>query len=214
VLIACEFSQVVCKAFREKGHEAYSCDLLPTEGNPDWHIQDDVLKHLDDGWDLMIAHPPCPYLTVTGNKWFEPEYLTRFPDRVQQRVEAINFFMKLAAAPIDKICIENPVGIMSTLWRKPDQIIQPYQFGHTEAKKTCLWLKNLTKLRFGQAVQIEMGDKTIPQFTEIKEPEYITFASGKRMANWYVDAAKSENREQIRSRTFPGIAKAMATQWG
>jgi len=214
VLVACEFSQVVCKAFRERGHEAYSCDILPTEGNPEWHIQDDVLKHLGDGWDLMIAHPPCTYLTVTGNKWFKPEYKDRFPDRAEQRQSAINFFMLLAFAPIDKICIENPVGIMSTIWRKPDQIIQPYQFGHIEAKKTCLWLNNLTKLRFGQEIQIAFTDKSIPNMTEIKSPEYVEFKSGKRMAKWYVDAAKEVNREGIRSKTFQGIAKAMAEQWG
>jgi len=217
VIIACESSEIVKEQFLLRGHDAHSCDLLPGEkGLPNHHQCDvlDLLRKYKGYFDLMIAHPPCTYLTVTGNKWFEPEFMTRFPDRVQRRVEAINFFMTLVAASIDKICIENPVGIMSTLWRKPDQIIQPFQFGHTEAKKTCLWLKNLTNLRYGQAIQQAFGDNAIPSFTEIKEPEYVTFASGKRMAKWYVDAAKGEDRAGIRSKTFQGIAEAMASQWG
>ena len=109
VLVACEFSQIVTKAFREKGHEAFSCDLLLTEGNPDWHIRDDVLNHLDDGWDMMIAFPPCTFLAVSGNKWMKQEYQTRFPNRQQQRKDAIDFFMQLVNAPIDKIAIENPI---------------------------------------------------------------------------------------------------------
>lgn len=201
VLVACEESQTVCKAFRDLGHEAYSCDVLPCSGgHPEWHIQDDVLKHLDNGWDLMVAHPPCTYLTVTGNRWFKPEYKDRFPNREQQREDGVKFFMFLANANIAKIAIENPLGIMSTRWRKPDQIIQPYQFGHIEAKKTCLWLKNLPKLIH----------------TKLVEPEYTTFKSGKRMAKWYTDAIRlpKEERERLRSKTFEGIAKAMAEQWG
>ena len=198
VLIACEKSGVVRDAFRKLGHDAVSCDILPTEQEGP-HIQDDVLKHLGDGWDLMIAHPECTYLTITGNKWFLPEYKDRFPNRPQQREAAIKFFLALANAPIQRIAIENPVGIMSTLWREPDQIIQPWQFGHVEAKKTCLWLKNLPKL----------------QYTKIVTPEYVTFKSGKRMAKWYVEAAKDKvNRSKIRSKTFQGIADAMALQWG
>jgi len=202
VLIACEESQTVCKAFRELGNEAYSCDLYECSGgHPEWHIKGDAIEEAHrGGYDLMIAHPPCTYLTVTGNRWFKPEYADRFPNRPQQREEAVEFFMKLANAPIDKICIENPLGIMSTRWRKPDQIIQPYQFGHTEAKKTCLWLKNLPPLKH----------------TKIVEPEYITYKSGKRMAKWYSDAVKlpPEERSKLRSKTFEGIAKAMAAQWG
>ena len=147
VLVACEFSQVVTKIFRELGHEAYSCDILPTEGNSEWHIQDDVLKHLDDGWDLMIAHPPCTYLTNTGNKWMKPEFRDRFPNRIKQREQAIEFFLKLYNAPIDKIAIENPVGIMSRVFRKPDQYVHPYWFGDPHSKKTGWWLKNLPKLK-------------------------------------------------------------------
>jgi hypothetical protein len=214
VLVACEFSGIVREAFARRGHDAWSCDLLPTE-IPGNHIQGDVLGILNDGWDLMIAHPPCTYLTVTGNKWFEFEYIERFPERVNQRVDAIRFFMKFAMAPIDKICIENPVGIMSTLWCKPTQMIQPFQFGHTEAKLTCLWLKNLPALRYGGGIQMALGESQTPKMTEIKVPEYTTFKSGKRMATWYVDAAKdTDSRANIRSKTFTGIAKAMAEQWG
>ena len=217
VLIACEFSGVVREAFTKRGHDAWSCDLLPTE-LPGNHIQKDICEVINntwDDWDLMIAHPPCTYLTVTGNKWFKPEFADRFPDRLHQRAEAIDFFMFLSTAPIPKIAIENPVGIMSTVWRKPDQIIQPYQFGHIEAKKTCLWLKNLTKLRFGKAIQVAFTDKTIPSMTEVRKPEYVEFASGKRMARWYVEAAKNKaTRESVRSQTFQGIADAMAEQWG
>jgi hypothetical protein len=202
VLVGCEFSQIVCKAFRDKGHEAYSCDILPTEGNPDWHIQDDVLKHLDDGWDLMIAHPPCTYLTVTGNRWFNVEkYGVKAIQRHKCREEAIKFFMMFANADCPRIAIENPVGIMSNKWRKPDCIIQPYQFGNPFEKKTCLWLKGLPILT--------------P--TNIVKPEIrIKYKSGKTMPAWYADAWKMNKNERtkIRSKTFQGIAEAMANQWG
>ncbi len=202
VLIACEFSQVVTEAFTKRGHYAMSCDLLPLEKNYP-HYQGDILDIIIntwDEWDLMIAHPPCTYLTVTGNKWFKPEYRERFPNREQQREEAIEFFILLAEVPIPRIAVENPIGIMSTKYRKPDQIIQPYQFGHTEAKKTCLWLNNLPPLK--------------P--TKLVKPEYTTFKSGKRMATWYMEAAKLSpiRRAEARSRTFQGIADAMAEQWG
>jgi hypothetical protein len=199
ILIACEFSGIVREAFKAKGHNVLSCDLLPTEKEGE-HYQGNVLDILDNGWDMMIAHPPCTYLCVTGNKWFKPEFKERFPTREQDRKDAIEFFMALAKAPIPKICIENPIGIMSSLWRKPDQIIQPYQFGHIEAKKTCLWLKGLMPL----------------EPTKKVKPEYVTFKSGKRMAKWYVDAVKlpKAERSNLRSRTFQGIADAMADQWG
>jgi len=198
VLVACEFSGVVREAFKKKGHDAWSCDLSPTE-IPGQHIKGDILEILNNGWDLMIAHPPCTYLCVTGNRWFKPEYKSRFPNREQQREDAIKFFMILVNAPIPKISIENPVGIMSRLYRKPEQIIQPFQFGHKEAKKTCLWLKNLPLLK---------PTKTV-------EPEYTTYKSGKRMATWYAEAIKlpSKEREKLRSTTFQGIAQAMAEQW-
>lgn len=201
ILIACEESQVVCKAFREKEHEAFSCDLLPCSGgHPEWHIQGDVLEQLDRDWDLIIAHPPCTYLTVTGNRWFNVErYGDKAIQRAKDREDAVEFFMKLANAKCDKIVIENPIGIMSTRWRKPDQIIQPYQFGHPEAKKTALWLKGLPQLNH----------------TKLVEPEYIEYKSGKRMAKWYAEAwhLPKEERTKLRSKTFEGIAEAMAAQW-
>lgn len=202
ILIACEESQRVCVAFRKKGHEAYSCDILPCSGgHPEWHIQGDVLEHLNDGWDMMIAHPPCTYLTVTGNKWFKPEYAERFPTRQQDRIDAIDFFKKLYNTAIPKIAIENPIGIMSTVFRKPDQIIQPYQFGHSASKSTCLWLRGLPKL-----IPTKIVDKG----------EFITYKSGKRCSKWYAEAASKSPKERtkIRNTTFQGIANAMAEQWG
>jgi hypothetical protein len=202
VLIACEFSQIVCKAFRDKGHEAYSCDILPTEGRPEWHIKDDVLAHLNDGWDMLIGHPDCTYLTVTGNKWMKPEFRERFPNRLQQREDAVTFFLLLANAPVEKICLENPVSIISSRWRKPDQYIQPWQFGDRAVKKTGLWLKNLPLL--------------IP--TNIVEPEYhiynsTTHKSGKSKypLQW---ALTGKRNWRDRARTYLGIAYAMAEQWG
>jgi hypothetical protein len=207
ILIACEFSQVVCKAFRDRGFEAYSCDILPTEGNPEWHIQDDVLKHLNDGWDMMIAHPPCTYLTVTANKWMKPEFKTRFPYREQQRTYAIEFFMKLANAPINSKGLENPIGIMSTYYRKPNQYIQPYEFGHAERKKTCLWLFNLPLLKPTNIVE------PISYYAAGK-PYSPTHYMSKRSLNHLDYLPPMKDRWKLRSRTFPGIAQAMATQWG
>ena len=205
VLIACEVSAVVRDAFIKKGHDAWSCDIQPRFTAVDKldkkHICMDVLNVLGEHWDLIIAHPPCTYLCVTGNRWFKPEYKNRFPDREQQRNKAIKFFMEFTKLDwVSKVAIENPVGIMSRIYRKPDQIIQPYQFGHKEAKKTCLWLKNLPLL----------------EPTKIVEPEYTTYKSGKRMATWYSEAIKlpPQERAELRSKTFYGIANAMAEQWG
>jgi hypothetical protein len=218
VLVACEESQEVCKAFREKGHEAYSCDIQECSGgHTEWHIQSDVLpllngncefktidgqKHSIDGkWDLIIAHPPCTYLTVTGNRWFNVErYGDKAVQRIKDRKEAAKFFMAFANADCDHIAIENPVGYMSTYWRKPDQIIQPWMFGDAEEKKTCLWLKGLPNL-------IETNIVT--------PPDRVRFNSGKSMPKWYADAwhLSKEERSKLRSKTFPGIAKAMANQW-
>lgn len=211
ILIACEYSGTVRDRFKALGHDARSCDILPSE-TAGFHYQDDLIKIIgSEEWDLIIAHPPCTYLTVTGNKWFyhpEDKHLDtserrphpKFPDRAKHREQAVGFFMAIANSGCKKICIENPVGIMSSRWKKPDQIIQPYEYGHPHAKKTCLWLKGLPKL----------------ESTEIVEPEYVTFKSGKRMAKWYVDAAKlpPHERMKVRSKTFPGIADAMADQWG
>ncbi len=232
VLVACEESQAVCKAFRDKGHKAYSCDIVECSGgHPEWHIQGDVLNVLnprehemlgDDyswfgiefntcdgalhqiggGWDLIIAHPPCTYLTVTGNRWFNVErYGEKAIQRQKDREEAIKFFMAFANADCEHICIENPVGCMSTRWRKADQIIQPWMFGDAFEKKTCLWLIGLDPLAETEVV------KPAPR---------KQFASGNTMPAWYADAwhLPKEERARLRSKTFPGIAKAMADQWG
>tara|TARA_R100000081_G_scaffold53278_1_gene25856 strand:+ start:261 stop:905 length:645 start_codon:yes stop_codon:yes gene_type:complete len=212
VLVACEYSGIVRDAFINKGHEAISCDLLPSESNLGKHYKGDVKDILDDGWDMMIAHPPCTYLAVSGARWFyHPEdkhlpYEERrphplHPNRKQLQEEALDFIKLLMKAPIEKIAIENPVGVISTKIRKPEQIIQPYMFGHSESKKTCLWLKNLQPL---QPTNI------------VEEEERVVYASGKSMPRWYADAYKlpPEERWKVRSATFPGIAKAMAEQWG
>lgn len=199
ILVACEFSGIIRNEFAKLGHDAWSCDFLPSEitGN---HYQGDVVDIISKGWDLMIAHPPCTYLCVTGNKWMKPEYVDRFPDREQKREEAILFFLILSDAPIPRICIENPVGIMSTEWRKPDQYIQPYMFGDPHPKKTGLWLINLPLLT--------------P--TKIVTPNLYTYKDGRHDSIWHMETMKLPPLERMkaRSRTFPGIAKAMAEQWG
>jgi len=180
ILTGCEFSQIVCRAFREQEHEAYSCDLLPTEDNPAWHIQDDILKHLNDGWDLMIAFPPCTHLAVSGARWFK--------DKQKKQQQALDFVRALMEADIPRIAIENPIGIISTKIRKPDQIIQPWMFGHGETKATCLWLKNLPLLK----------------------PTNIVEGREQRIYKMSPSADRWKNR----SRTYQGIAEAMANQWG
>lgn len=224
ILIACEESQRVCIEFRKLGHNCFSCDIEPESGgHPEWHIQDDVLKILnwkDHGnncggicfttmngefhdipkWDLIIAHPPCTYLTNTGNRWFNIEkYGEKAIKRLADREEAIRFFMKFVNADCDHIAIENPIGCMSTRYRKPEQIIQPYEYGDPERKSTCLWLKNLPKL--------------VP--TNIVEPKLITLPNGKTMSKYHYETWKlsSKERAKVRSKTFPGIAKAIALQW-
>lgn len=201
VLVACEFSGIVRDAFIARGHDAWSCDLLPTE-SPGPHIQDDVLKHLNDGWDLMIAHPPCTHLAVSGAAWFEQKR----KDGRQQ--EGIDLFMQFTATNIPRYCIENPVGIMSTLWRSPDQVIQPYYFGDEFQKTTCLWTLGLPPL-----IHIK-SDDLFDKRTHVGRGEMIEFASGKRMAKWYALLRADSTRAHIRSRTFPGIANQMAEQWG
>lgn len=201
VLVACEESQEVCKAFRALGHEAYSCDIQDCSGgHPEWHIRGDVLPLLDEKWDMIIAHPPCTYLTLAGNKWFKPEYRERFPMREQQREDAIDFFMRFVNADCEKIAIENPVCIMSSRYRKPDQYIEPYYFGEPEKKKTALWLKGLPPLK--------------P--TDMVEPIIIHCKSGANEPRWHMETMKlpPEERSRARSKTFPGIAKAMAEQRG
>ena len=201
ILIACEESQAVTKEFRELGFEAFSCDLLDCSGGkPQWHIKDSVFNVLNQNWDLMIAFPPCTDLAVSGARHFERKRLDGSQDK------SIQFFMDIINAPIEKIAVENPIGIMSGIYRKPDQIIQPYYFGDKAQKSTCLWLKNLPKL--------------IP--TDIVEKgEFFEFVSKKgekkRMPMWYYKALQEaktpEQRRTLRSKTFQGIAKAMAEQW-
>jgi len=201
ILVACEESQAVTIELRKLGHEAYSNDLLPCSGGfPEWHLQENTIRLLKEKWDMILAFPPCTFLTVTGNRWFNVEkYGEKALRRIEDRKEAIKFFMAIAEADCPKIAIENPVGIMSTEWRKPDQIIQPYQFGDPFEKRTCLWLKGLSRLN--------------P--TDIVEPEpRLFFKSGKSMPSWYSKASSKKDRAKIRSKTFPGIAKAMAVQWG
>ena len=203
ILVACEESQAVTKEFRKLGHEAYSCDILESSGGyPQWHLKQDVFPLLKQRWDMIIAFPPCTYLTVTGNRWFNVEkYGEKALERHQNRLDAIRFFMDFANAHCAKVAIENPIGIMSSKWRKPNQIINPWQFGDAFEKKTCLWLKGLSEL----------------EPTNIVEPPPRTqFKSGKSMPSWYAEAWKlpKAERAKLRSKTFPGIALAMADQWG
>lgn len=180
VLVACEFSGVVREAFREKGHDAWSCDLLPSEQPSDQHIRGDVLDVLRSPWDLLIAHPPCTHLAVSGARWF---HLKR-----NEQASALDFVRALLNAPVAQIALENPISVISSIIRKPDQIIQPWQFGHGETKATCLWLKNLPRL-----VPTDVVDG--------REARVHRLAPG-------------PERWRERSRTFTGIAKAMAAQWG
>lgn len=182
ILVACEYSGVVRRAFRARGHDAWSCDLLDSEDDSPFHIKEDVLGILDNNWDLMIAHPPCTHLSVSGARHFP----VKRESGVQQ--EALEFVGKLLEAPIDRIALENPVSIISSYFRKPEQIIQPWQFGHGETKRTCLWLKNLPLL--------------VP--TDIVE--------GREARVWKM--GPSPTRWKERSRTYEGIAEAMASQWG
>lgn len=192
VLVACEFSGIVRDAFTERGHDAWSCDLLPTE-KPGNHIQGDVLDSINQGWDLMIAHPPCTYLASVGLHWNN-----KVEGRSTKTEEALVFFAALLDANIRYICVENPVGAINTRYRKPNQIINPFQFGHPERKKTCLWLKNLPLLAPTHVVEPEKG-----------------WRDSKGKMHYFVDSqTPSEKRWKIRSTTFKGIAQAMADQWG
>ena len=187
ILVACEESQAVTIELRKLGHEAYSADILDCSGgHPEWHIKGDVLKLLDKGWDMMIAFPPCTHLAVSGARWF-PE---KIADGRQQ--QGIGFFMDIINAPIPKIAVENPIGIMSTRYRKPEQIIQPYEHGDASKKSTCLWLKNLPLL--------------VP--TKIVEPKLKKYKDGSTFSADY--GWRSPDK---RNKTYPGIAKAIAEQW-
>lgn len=201
VLIACEFSGVVRRAFRAKGHEAYSFDLLPAEDGSKDHIQEDVRYYLTDWWDLMIAHPPCTYLTVSGLHWNKNN-----PERASKTEEALSFVKKLMDAPIDKICIENPISCISSRIRKPDQIIQPYEFGHDASKKTCLWLRGLAPLTKTPA-------KRVPgRIVTVGEKQYERWSN--QTDSGQNRLGPSDDRWKLRSVTYQGIADAMAEQWG
>lgn len=207
VLIACEESQVVTKAFRKKGHEAYSCDILPCSGGrPEWHLQQDVTELLKEKWDMIIAFPPCTYLTNTANKWLKDQPKRKSgvlvgEERRKAREEAAKFFMLFANADCEKIAIENPIGYMSTYWRKSDQIVHPYFFGDPERKATCLWLKGLPLLKKTNEVKANI----------------IKYKNGKGTDSpWHMETMKLPEKERsiARSKTFPGLARAMANQWG
>ena len=218
IIVGCEESQIITQAFRDLGHEAYSCDLIPTSGkHPEWHFQEDIIEVMKrEKFDLGIFHPPCTYLTISANKWYAdmPKRLSGVlvgQERLKARELAVEFFMKIVNLDCPHIAIENPVGIMSTRYRKPNQVIQPWMFGHGETKATCLWLKGLPPLIA----------------TDIVEPQYVVYNSKKKGSSKYPmgragktkmpmlwKAGPSPTRSKERSKTFPGIAKAMAEQWG
>ena len=201
IIVGCEFSQTITTAFRKLGHEAYSCDLLLTIGShPEWHFKEDIFNVLKrESFDLGIFHPECTYLAVSGNRWMKNNL-----GREAKRRLAIDFFMNLTKTNIYRTCIENPITIMSTIYRKPDQYIQPYEYGHPETKKTSLWLKNLPKL----------------EPTNIIEPEYIIGKDGNRysrihyFSKWSAKKYYGMDRNVVRSITYKGVAEGMAEQWG
>jgi len=229
ILVACEESQAITKELRALGHDAYSCDLLPCSGgHPEWHFNYDVFQVIEENggtlqngdvvidgldWELMIAHPPCTFLAVSGARWYyhpddsgmptsERRPHPRFPNRAKDREEAVEFFIKLCEAPIDKIAVENPVGIISTRYRKPNQTVHPWMFGDEASKATCLWLKNLPLLEPTNIVG---------------KGERVVLKSGKSLPKWYSDALTNSKtaaeRRTLRSKTFKGMAQAMALQW-
>ena len=221
VLVACEESQRVCIAFRERGHNAFSCDIQePSGGHPEWHICGDCLKILQGGrfttmdgtaheiprWDLIIAHPPCTYLTNTGNRWFNVErYGDKAIQRAKDREKAVEFFMQFVNADCERIAIENPIGHMSIRYRKADQIIQPYEYGYPARKATCLWLKGLPKLRPTEIVEYRLKTRN---YSDGLAAAWATDQNGKILRWNDPETAKQ------RSKTVPGIAQAMAEQWG
>jgi hypothetical protein len=232
VLVACEESQAVCKAFRERGHNAYSCDILECSGgHPEWHFQEDVFQVINNKggflevgegyflpkgevWDLMIAHPPCTYLSVSGARWlYHPDdsglpvnERREHPNHIGRRdkqKEAIEFFLKLCQTDIKRWAIENPVGVINSYYRKADQIVQPFWFGDSASKKTCLWLHNLPLLK--PTKMVDPGER-------------VVLSSGRTLPKWYSDSfntkISTEERRKLRSKTFQGFAQAMADQWG
>jgi hypothetical protein len=210
ILIACEESDEVRGRFEKIGFDAWSCDLQPNRNPNAKHYQEDIFKVINKGWDAMIAFPPCTHLAVSGAAWFEQKR----KDGRQQ--EGINFFMAMINAPIKHIAVENPVGIMSKLYRKPDQVIQPYYFGDSAQKTTCLWLKNLPLLYHNAAPNL--FDNIVTHTNKGEFFEWIDSKTGKkkRQPLWFKEARslKGDERSKVRSKTFPGIAEAMANQWG
>lgn len=198
VLVACEYSGKVREAFRKLGYDAWSCDLLPSDDNSPYHIQGDVTELLKQDWDMIIAFPPCTHLAVSGSKYFEQK---RKDGRQQQ---GIDFFMLFANHPCPKIAIENPVGIMSTKWCKPDQIVQPYMFGHPESKKTCLWLKGLPKLEPTNLLPLPKSGRWQNQTTD---------GQNKLMVDGKWIGFNDPRTPHLRSMTYQGLADAMASQW-
>ena len=224
VLVACEESQAVCTAFRERGHNAFSCDIQDCSGgHPEWHIRGDVVPilngnvrtvtvggenvEIDGAWDLIIAHPPCTYLTVSGNAWYDiNKYGDKARKRYKDRYQAIVFFMQMVLAAAPRVAVENPIGIMNTAYRKADQIIQPYEYGHHARKATCLWLKNLPLLKPTNIV--DPGEIKAHGFSVGSSSDCARDENGKIIA-W-----NDPRTAIIRSKTFSGIAQAMAEQWG
>lgn len=207
ILVACEETQAVTKELRKLGHEAFSCDLLPCSGgHPEWHFKQDVFEVIEQGWDMMIAHPPCTYLAVSGARWMYNKDGSINQDRLKNQNEALDFVQRLMDVNIDKIAIENPISVISSKIKKPNQIVQPFMFGDKAQKSTCLWLKNLPNLEPTDIV--EKGE-----FFEFTSKKGIK----KRMAMWYYKALKEakspEERRTLRSKTFKGMAEAMANQW-
>jgi hypothetical protein len=198
VLVACEFSGIVRDAFRARGHYAISCDIIDSEPPSEHHRIVDAREAIHWGWDLIIAHPPCTYLSYAGNRHWNA------PGRKEKREQALAFFLELYNAPVEKVCVENPVGYPNTVFRKPDQIIQPYYFGEPYQKRTCLWLKGLPKLEYADTI--------------IDKPEPIYYrkeGKAKGKAITWTEAMKGVgDRSKARSKSFEGIAKAMAEQWG
>ena len=204
VLVACEESQAVTIELRKLGHEAFSCDLFESSGGyPEWHYQKDVVELLKEKWDMIIAFPPCTYLTVSGLHWN-----SRNPERAKKTEQGIEFFMLFANANCDKIVIENPVGCISSRWRKPNQIINPYNFGSNASKKTCLWLKGVQPLKLGEYVEPRIFEGKKRWNNQMDNGQNITLNEKGKVCGWNTAEIK-----KLRSKTYPGIAKAMALQW-
>ena len=218
ILVGCEESQAVTKELRKLGHEAFSCDILPCSGgHPEWHIQSDAIKEAYSGkYDMMIAHPPCTYLSVSGLHWNK-----RNPERAKKTEEALIFVKKLMDAPIEKIAVENPVSCISSMIRKPDQIIQPYEFGEDASKKTCLWLKNLPLLQPTEYIEGRLvccGVELDEGLGKYGCPNCCGAKTAKRRWANQTNSGQnklgpSKDRAKLRSKTYPGIAKAIAVQW-